>query len=194
MKTLEDIDTGLTDRERMELIWVKNGIKPVGEIKNADFRAKQLLNQLGFFADSYGTSLFYSKKGKYLKEIKQATDSSDFIKAGRLWGYPSCCIQYFNKLGNCCTDPYKESLEMVKDILRRGKKAYAYFLDYTPCPECISNRNSSSGKLEENLAEMLKAEDNNLYERFKRENRGEIVLLNGSEGEDILLWDYRGSE
>ncbi len=194
MKTLEDINTRLTDRERMELIWVENGIKPIGEIKNADFRAKQLLNQLGFFADSYGTSLFYSKNREYLKEIKRATDSNDFIKAGRLWGYPSCCIQYFNKLRSSSLDPYKESLEMVKDILRKGKRAYAYFLDYTHCPKCTSSQKSPSGKLEGGLAEMLKSENYDLYEKFKRENSGKIVLLNRLEGEEIVLWDYRHSE
>lgn len=191
MKTLEETGTNLAESERMELIWVNNGIKPVGEIKRADSGTKQLLNQFGFFTDFYGQSLFYSKNDGHLKEIKRATNSGDSVKAGQLWGYPSCCVKYFSGLKSRYSDPYKANLEMTKGMLRKGRKAYAYFLDYTHCPECITVQNSPSRNLEDRLAEVLKSEDYDLYKEFKRKSEGNIILLNGLGGKGTLLWDYR---
>jgi len=54
-RNLEEI---LSERGRMELIWVANGIKPVGEIKNGEYEHKQILDSFGFYTEIYENRIF----------------------------------------------------------------------------------------------------------------------------------------
>ena len=193
MNSLENLEEVFSDKERMELIWVDNGIKPVGEIKEGNSKYKDLLKSLGFYSEFYGNRLLYSKDQKPILELKDAINRSNYDKEGRLWGYPLCCSRYFSKLRTKGLSSYEENLKITKDRLRRNQFVPAYFLNYVLCPTCISTRDSPSGKLEEKMGKALRSDDYYLYGKFKGESNGRVTCLQGANGEDFLIWEYTNS-
>lgn len=190
MKKLKNLDDVFSDKERMELIWVKEGIKPVGEIKKNASEYKQVLDALGFYTEIYDNRLLYSTNPELVKELKHAINSRNYDKEGKFWGFPSCCSEYFTELQRKGLDAYSESLKMAKNRLRKSQDLPAYFSDYVVCPTCSSTRNSASGKLEERMTQALKSEDYRLYEKFKEESNGRLRYLPAQDGDGIILWDY----
>lgn len=186
----KSLDEAFSDKERMELIWVGNGIKPVGEIKKNVPEYKALLDDLGFYTETYRDRLFYSMNPSLVDELKHAMESRDYNKEGTLWGFPSCCSEYFSKLKARGLDPYNESLKKSKERLKNNEFVPAYFHNYAICPACNSTRNSPSGNLEEMMAEALKSEDYKLYERFRQESNGKLRYVPTAKDNGIVVWDY----
>ena len=183
-------DKAVSDRDRMEMIWVDRGVKPVGEIKKNASEYKQALDARRFYSENYNNSLLYSKNPEFVKEIKHAIDTDNYEKTGKLFGYPECCTKYFTKLKNKGLEPGSENLKEAKNRLKNNEFVPAYFANYVFCPACNSTRNSPSGRLEEMLGEVLKSKDYHLYERFKGESNGRIEYIPTKDGEGMLLWNY----
>lgn len=194
MDKLENLRGVFTDKERMEQIWVDKGIKPVGETRGCNLKHKNLLGVIGFYTQFYDNGLLYSKNQKLIENLKHAVKDNDHNKEGELWGYPSCCTQYFSKLESKHSNPYEENLKTIGNRLKNNQFVPAYFLNYVFCPKCISTRESASGKLEDKMGEALKLKDYHLYEKFGGESNGRVVCLKFASGKDILIWDYNNSE
>lgn len=194
MDKLENLGGVFTDKERMEQIWVDKEIKPVGETKSCNLKHKNLLEMVGFYTQFYDNRLLYSKNQKLIENLKHAMKSNNYNKEGELWGFPSCCTQYFSELKSKHSNLYEESLKTVNNRLQNNQFVPAYFLSYVFCPKCNSTRDSASGKLEDRMGDVLKSKDYHLYEKFKGESNGRIVCLKVANGKDILMWDYTKSE
>lgn len=191
MNRLKNIEEVFSDKERMELIWVDKGIKPVGEIKDNTAKCKDLLENIGFYIGFYSNRVLYSKEQKPIIELKEAINDSNYDKEGRFWGYPLCCSQYFSELKRKGVNPYEENLNTVRNRLKIRQFVPTYFSSYVLCPTCISTRDSPSGRLEDKMGKALKSEDYYLYEKFRSEANGRVVCLQGADGKDIIVWDYR---
>lgn len=168
----------IPDKEKIEMICVAYGLLPAGELRNYDSGIKKLLDSAGLQYKECDGFLLFARAREEIDKLKEANEIRNDYVLGLIWGYPSCCVEYFSKKAGRkkAFDAYLK--EIRKRINDREHIEY-YFRDYVPCPACVKNKNSPSGRLEEKIEGLLSKVSPKLHESFYRIKNSKSADING---------------
>jgi len=189
VKLLEN--SKIPDQEKIGAICVDAGLIPVASTEK-NYETKNLLDLLGLYNTRDNGSLLYSRDRQKLNDMIKATKNKDEYKIGLLYGFPECCINYYNELKRKDKAPLIESFKAIRKRLKDNKPTPAYFREYVPCPNCLSTKDSPSGYAEKQMADVLKENSPKLHEAFNRIRNSKWIYFPSAD--NIAVLQFEGSD
>lgn len=191
-KLVEMIENAkIPDKEKIEMICVAAGLIPVGEI-NSSYGIKKLVELIGLHYKEYNGFLLFAKDKDRIDKLIGADKTRNDYATGLMWGYPSCCVEYFSKEAgrkNAFSSYVKETRKRINN---REHIEY-YFRDYVPCPACVGSRKNLSGRLEDKMEELLSKASPKLHESFNRIRNSKSMDFTNAYGEELAVYQFEDS-
>ncbi len=177
-KLVEMIENAkIPDKEKIEMICVAYGLIPIGEAKD-EFEIKKILDPAGLQYKEYNGFLLFSAYRERIDKLKEASKIRNDYVLGLMWGYPLCCVEYFSKEAGG-EEAFSAYLKEIRKRINDREHIEYYFRDYVPCPVCVKNKNSPSGRLEEKIEGLLSKASPKLHESFYRIKNNKSGDING---------------